>query len=59
MFLFSALFFTSAHLFAQNQQIIEAGLLKSFKRISYWDSKLNDTTFNAGDSLDKANYAFG
>ncbi|MEO7213794.1 hypothetical protein [Mucilaginibacter sp.] len=59
IFLFTSCLLASANLSAQTPQSIETGLLKSFNRIGYWDEKLNDTTFNAGDSLDKANDVFG
>ncbi len=49
----------SSSLFAQTPQEIENDLVKSSKKISYWDGKLRDTTVNANDSLDNANKVFG
>lgn len=46
-------------LFAQNQQTIEADLLKSFKKIAYWDQKQRDGKIEAGDSPGEANDMFG
>ncbi|MES2063189.1 MAG: hypothetical protein V4456_14780 [Bacteroidota bacterium] len=43
--------------FAQSPKAIEADLLKSFKRIGYWDQKRNDA--GGDDSLENANDAFG
>lgn len=42
--------------FAQNPQTIEAGLLKSFKKIAYWDERRGDV--GADDSLEHANDGF-
>ena len=60
------LFFTiiyclvSLGLFAQSPKAIEADLLKSFKKISYWERKRSsDTTTAWSDSLEIANDAFG
>lgn len=44
---------------AQNRRSIEIDLLRSFKKISYWDRKLRDTSINANDSLANANNEFG
>lgn len=44
--------------FAQSPKAIEADLLKSFKKISYWDDKQREGVGNAADSLDKANEVF-
>ena len=50
----------ASHLFAQSPKNIEADLLKSFKRIQYWNGqKDKDTTMAAFDSLDVANERFG
>jgi hypothetical protein len=48
--------FVSANTFAQNPKAIEADLLRSFKKIGYWDQKRS----NAGvdDSLENANNVF-
>lgn len=45
--------------FAQTPQQIESDLLKSFKKIDYWNGKRGDTTLAAYDSLEKANDVFG
>lgn len=49
--------FVSANTFAQSPKAIEADLLKSFKRIGYWDQKRSDA--GGDDSLENANDAFG
>ena len=49
----------SPALFAQTPRQIETDLLKSFKKIKYWDERLRDTSVNAGDSLYNANNEFG
>lgn len=49
----------SAKLLAQSPQAIEADLLKSFKKIDYWDEQRSKGNDNAGDSLIKANDVFG
>ena len=62
LFLFGFCCFSAASLYAQTPAGIEAKLLKSFKKIGYWDEKrANDKAFNSGfeDSLDKANTDFG
>jgi len=49
------------NLFAQTPVAIEADLLKSFKKINYWDDKFRSNTMNglsAEDSLGKANEVF-
>src|SRR6185312_16832230 len=46
-------------LHAQTPKQIETDLLKSFKKIKYWDEQLRDTSVNAGDSLYNANNEFG
>lgn len=49
----------SSSLLAQTSPQIEADLLKSFKKIDYWDQqRSNDTTLASYDSLDKANNFF-
>ncbi|GAA4338024.1 hypothetical protein GCM10023149_47760 [Mucilaginibacter gynuensis] len=48
--------FTSLTTFAQTPKSIEADLLKSFKRISYWDQQDGDVKY---DSLIAANKTFG
>jgi hypothetical protein len=53
--------FSTVNLFAQSPQFIETDLLKSFKRINYWNEKSHiDTTGNItlGDSLADANTGF-
>jgi hypothetical protein len=45
--------------YCQAPAAIEADLSKSYRKINYWDDRLNDTTLNASDSLDKANLVFG
>jgi hypothetical protein len=59
LFLLTICCLTSAEVWAQTSKTIEADLLKSFKKIAYWDQKLNDPTGNSGDSLDNANRFFG
>ena len=50
----------SCGLLAQTPQSIEADLLKSFKKITYWDHKRStDTTMAWSDSLEIANEQFG
>jgi hypothetical protein len=49
-------------LVAQTPAAIEADLLKSFKRIDYWDKKGRASTgggITSSDSLEKANVSFG
>ncbi|OOQ58866.1 hypothetical protein [Mucilaginibacter pedocola] len=45
--------------FAQTLQAIEADLLKSFKKIEYWDQKQRGGDADASDSLEAANDRFG
>lgn len=52
-------FITAAKLSAQTPQAVEADLLKSFKKIEYWDDQQGKGNENASDSLIKANDAFG
>ncbi|HTD99058.1 MAG TPA: hypothetical protein VK668_07205 [Mucilaginibacter sp.] len=59
LFLLICYCLTSLKSHGQNPKAIEADLLKSFKKINYWDERIRDTTINAGDSLDNANNAFG
>ena len=59
LFLLITCFFIASNSIAQTPKEIEADLLKSFKKIGYWRRKLNDTSFNSNDSLDKVNCAFG
>ena len=59
LFLLSSCSLAPACLFAQTPQSIEADLLNSFKKISYWDQRLSDMTVSASDSLDNANEVFG
>ncbi|MES2269200.1 MAG: hypothetical protein V4520_20720 [Bacteroidota bacterium] len=47
----------TANTFAQSPKAIEADLLKSFKRISYWDDNKRNND-NGDDSLQKANEVF-
>ena len=49
----------SSNLFGQTPKQIEADLLKSFKKINYWDERSRDTIIDVGDSLANANNAFG
>lgn len=49
----------SVNLLAQTPKTIEADLLKSFKKINYWDEQGRTGNINAGDSLFKANDMFG
>lgn len=51
------LFFARAA-FAQNANTVENDLLKSFKKISYWDDEQRKGTAGADDSLIKANSTF-
>jgi hypothetical protein len=50
---------TYANLFAQTSKNIEADLLKSFKKIDYWDQKQRSGNIDAADSLGDANDRFG
>jgi len=61
-FVFVECCLASITVFAQTPKSIEADLLKSFKRIGYWDEKShNDTTYEVRfeDSLSEANKVFG
>lgn len=49
----------SSNNFAQTPQQIEADLLKSFKKIEYWDQQRDkDTSFSWTEKLSRANYDF-
>jgi hypothetical protein len=52
-------FITSAKLLAQTPQAIENDLLKSFKKIEYWDEHRSEESYRGEDSLSKANDVFG
>jgi hypothetical protein len=52
-------FITSAKLLAQTPQVIENDLLKSFKKIEYWDEHRSEESYRGEDSLSKANDVFG
>lgn len=54
--LFIACYFASASSFAQSPKAIEADLLRSFKKINYWDEKRSDA--GGDDSLANANNVF-
>src|SRR5258707_2813618 len=57
--LFSFLCFISYDLSAQTPRQIEDDLLKSFKKIDYWDQQRSkDTSMAWSDSLEKANDVF-
>lgn len=50
----------ASNLIAQTPRQIEGDLLKSFKKINYWDQqRLKDTSMAWSDSLEKANDIFG
>ena len=49
----------SANVFAQAPKDVEADLLRSFRKISYWSDKKSDAAINPTDSLYKANGRFG
>ncbi|MDB5153517.1 MAG: hypothetical protein JWR54_2268 [Mucilaginibacter sp.] len=52
-------FIAPDNLFAQSPKSIETDLLKSFKKIDYWDQQRSkDTTMAWSDSLEKANNVF-
>ncbi|WP_413669512.1 hypothetical protein ACEN9X_05870 [Mucilaginibacter sp. Mucisp86] len=51
-------FTTSVKLLAQTPQTIEADLLKSFKKIDYWDLQQSNGCDDANDSLVLANESF-
>ncbi len=59
VFLLSVCCLTYANLFAQTSKNIEADLLKSFKKIDYWDQKQRSGNIDAADSLGDANDSFG
>jgi hypothetical protein len=60
LILFSFLCFISYDLSAQTLKQIENDLLRSFKRIDYWDQQRSkDTSMAWSDSLEKANDVFG
>lgn len=51
--------FTITNIFAQTPKAVEADLLRSFKKITYWSDYKSDATINTADSLYKANTVFG
>lgn len=57
IFLFLVCCFVSATALAQSPKGVEADLLKSFKKIGYWDEKRRDV--GGDDSLESANNEFG
>lgn len=60
LFILMFLGFITSNLSAQTTRQIEDDLLKSFKRIDYWDQQRSkDTTMAWSDSLEKANVVFG
>src|SRR5471030_1243229 len=50
--------FISDSLFAQTPAAIEADLLKSFKKIDYWQEHQQDNNYTGTDSLIKSNKIF-
>ncbi|MBD1387485.1 hypothetical protein IDJ75_19530 [Mucilaginibacter rigui] len=56
--LFVACCFISATSFAQSAKAIEADLLRSFKKLEYWDDKQRKGVDGASDSLETANDVF-